>query len=220
MCGLDQAPHGWKAGIPAGGACSLALASLLGWDGCVLSRGTPSDQERPSLCEGVTWKELVTRACRGTDSPGPRLPRGQVSGWRPGRWRARGCVACRWESVLHAGAQGSPGSQPLRPSYGTSLLPHPAPSTSQRVSRDQPTYLTPPHPGWQEDQGEMEQDHGGAEAKPPHRVDSPAHLVSGWGLAYKERTRVDQTRSLVGSIPKPGWRPPLSSALPPRKPGT
>ena len=43
-------------------------------------RGTPSDQERPSLCEGVTWKELVTRACRGTDSPGPGRPRGQVSG--------------------------------------------------------------------------------------------------------------------------------------------
>lgn len=71
----------------------------------------------------------------------------------------------------------------------------------------------------QEDQGKMEQDHSGAEAQPPRRVDDPAHPASGWGLAHEERTRMDQTRSLVGSIPKPGWRPPLSSALPPRKPG-
>ena len=66
----------------------------------------------------------------------------------------------------------------------------------------------------------MEQAHSGAETQPPRRVDSLAYLASGWGLAHEEWTRVDQTRSLVGSIPKPGWRPPLSSALPLRKPGT
>lgn len=59
----EPAARPWRPRLPhsSAGTTVYSVPAGRGW-------GTPSDQERPSLCEGVKWKELVTRACRGTDS--------------------------------------------------------------------------------------------------------------------------------------------------------